>query len=97
VGEQESIFGLVTSSFGSAVSSTKKPLAIIVGENDEPLCNSNCGKGPSNLAAQSVAFFPDAKPFTPIIVRNTGHFLNLHLSALETFTKVNDWLGRLGI
>ncbi|KAE9375083.1 hypothetical protein N431DRAFT_463194 [Stipitochalara longipes BDJ] len=96
VGEQESVFSVITSSFGSAISLSKKPLAIIVGENDEPLCNSNCGEGPGNLAAQSVTFFPDAKPFAPIVITNTGHFLNLHLSAPETFTKANDWLDGLG-
>jgi pimeloyl-ACP methyl ester carboxylesterase len=96
VGEQESVFSLITSSFGSAISLSKKPLAIIVGEFDEPLCNSNCGEGPSNLAAQSVAFFPDVKPFTPIVIGNTGHFLNLHLSAQETFTKANNWLESVG-
>lgn len=51
LGEQERIFTLVTSSFGTAVSSTKKPLAMIFGEYDEPLSNSTHGERINNLAA----------------------------------------------
>ena len=97
VGEQESIFSLVKSGSGNEICLTTKPLAVIVGQQDEPLCNSNCGYGPSNLAAQTVEFFLDAKPFALIVIRNTGHFLNLHLSAQETFEKAHDWLVEVGL
>jgi pimeloyl-ACP methyl ester carboxylesterase len=73
-----------------------KPLTVIVGQQDEPSCNGNCGYGPSNLAAQTAEFFPDARPFTPIVIPNTCHFLNLHFSARETFEKAHDWLGEMG-
>jgi pimeloyl-ACP methyl ester carboxylesterase len=96
VGEQESIFSLVTSGFGNDICFTTKPLAVIVGQQDEPLCNSNCGYGPSNLAAQTVEFSPDTRPFTLIVIPNTGHFLNLHFSAQETFEKAHDWLSQVG-
>jgi hypothetical protein len=33
---------------------------------------------------------------SPFIVNGTGHFLNLHFSAQETFTKANDWLESVG-
>jgi hypothetical protein len=91
VGEQDSIFSLVTSDFGNEICLTTKPLAVIVGQQDEPLCNSNYGYGPSNLATQIVEISSDARPLPPIVVSNTGHFLNLHFSALETFEKAHDW------
>jgi hypothetical protein len=97
VGEQESIFSLVTSGFSNEICLTTKPLTVIVRQQDEPLCNSDCGYGPSNLAAQTVEFFPDARPFIPIVIQNTGHFLNLHFFAQETFEKAHDWLGEGGI
>jgi pimeloyl-ACP methyl ester carboxylesterase len=96
VGEQESVFSLETSSFSNAICLTTKPLAVIVRQQDEPLCNSNCGYGPSNLAAQTVEFFPDARPLTPIVIPNIGHFLNLYFSAQETFEKAHDWLCEVG-
>ena len=98
IGEQESIGALLTSSFFSAVATQfTAPLALIAGAQDEPLCGGDCGEGPDNLAAMSKSFFPNARPFTPIIIPNTGHFLNLHLSAPETFARAHAWLAEVGL
>ena len=72
----------VSSGFGNEVCLTTKPLAMIVGQQDEPLRNSNCGYGPSNLAAQTVEFSPDARPFTLIVICYTENWSLLELASL---------------
>jgi hypothetical protein len=73
----------------------KAPLALVIGRNDEVLCESDCAAGDSNLAVMSQSYFPDSNAFEPIVVPNMGHFLNLHCSALETYRKVHEWLDKV--
>jgi hypothetical protein len=73
----------------------KEPLALVIGQNDEVLCESDCAEGDSNLAVMSQSYFPDSRAFEPIVTPNTGHFLNLHYSAPETYRKVHEWLDKV--
>jgi hypothetical protein len=96
-GEVSSLGALLTGDFGTAIAANfTAPIALVIGQNDEVLCESDCGEGSSSLAALSVGYFPDSRAFEVIIVQDTGHFLNLHYSALETFTRVHDWLSEVG-
>lgn len=96
-GEVQSLISLLTSSFVSApATGFEAPLALVIGQNDEVLCESDCGEGNSNLAVMSKSYFPDSRAFEPIVVPNTGHFLNLHYSAPETFRGVHKWLETVG-
>ena len=96
-GEVQSLGSLLASSFVSAVAADfKSPIALVIGQNDEVLCESDCGEGDSNLAVMSKRYFADSRAFVPIVVPNTGHFLNLHYSAPETFGKIHEWLEQVG-
>lgn len=97
-GEVQSLNTLANSSFQTASTpqSFRAPIAIVLGENDEPVCNSDCGEGQNNFAVLSIPFFPGSRAAEAIVIQNTGHFLNLHYSAQETFAKVHDWLERVG-
>lgn len=96
-GEVQSLLSLLTSSFATApATGFKAPIALVIGQNDEVLCDSDCDEGDSNLAAMSESYFPDSRAFEPMVIPNTGHFLNLHYSARETFGRVHEWLEEVG-
>lgn len=97
-GEVQSLVSLLTSSFATAPAGNfTAPIALVIGQNDEVLCESDCGSGEENLAVMSKSYFPDSKAFEPIVIPNTGHFLNLHYSARDTFIRVHEWLESVGL
>ncbi|KAH8800291.1 Alpha/Beta hydrolase protein [Xylogone sp. PMI_703] len=96
-GEVQSLGSLLGSSFATDTAENfRAPIAIVIGEFDEPLCNSNCHEGNSNLAVMSKSYYPHSRAFEPIVIPGTGHFLNLHYTAKQTFSRVHNWLEKVG-
>jgi hypothetical protein len=75
------------------------PLAFLLGEQDNIFCGGECGANGnlSNVARRSQGFYPSVNEFGTHITPNTGHDVNLHFSAPETFTWVADWLENIGL
>ncbi|PGH13130.1 hypothetical protein AJ79_03837 [Helicocarpus griseus UAMH5409] len=62
-----------------------KPVHGLVGQHDTDRCNGTCSYGPTNIPGNIAGVFPPSRNFTYHIVPNTGHNLNLHYSAAESF------------
>lgn len=85
----------------------KGNLLALSGENDQISCARNpvdplfgyrgdCGTGDSSYIAQTGKLYPNAKDFAYKIVPSTGHDLNYHYSAHETFKAAHDYLAKIG-
>ncbi|THV02056.1 hypothetical protein K435DRAFT_853171 [Dendrothele bispora CBS 962.96] len=72
------------------------PLLVVTGDRDYFMCGGNCnvtdGDFPSRPAAVA-GLFPAVNNFTVYIPENTGHFVNYHFSAPQTFTFIQEWIG----
>ncbi|KAK2810702.1 hypothetical protein FQN50_002745 [Emmonsiellopsis sp. PD_5] len=85
---------LVSILAGTTETTYAGPVHIIDGELDAAFCTSNgkCAPGRNTAPGNTAPLFPNAKKFTYDLIPNTGHCLNLHLNAHETFTAAHDFL-----
>lgn len=69
---------------------------VITGQNDAIACNNvptpNCGSGATSMPAKAGAFFPKAKNYSYIIPATTGHNVNLHYTAGNSFKQAMAYL-----
>ncbi|THU91784.1 hypothetical protein K435DRAFT_863073 [Dendrothele bispora CBS 962.96] len=77
-----------------ALNYTNSVLAV-TGDRDYFMCAGNCNvttNGFDSAPAAVAGLFPAAKDFTTHIPENTGHFLNYHHSAPQTFEFIQNWI-----
>ncbi|KAK4704213.1 hypothetical protein P7C70_g1999, partial [Phenoliferia sp. Uapishka_3] len=69
------------------------PVTTVTGEQDLPFCAGNCWSGPngSSILPNVASLFPLVQAFSTQIIPNSGHALNVHLSAPSTYSYVLDW------
>ncbi|KAI9853219.1 MAG: hypothetical protein M1830_006740 [Pleopsidium flavum] len=73
------------------------PVAVITGERDEVFCAGGfCGTGPNSPQAQSCSLFPKSSNCTYYIPLGTGHMIDLHYTAQESFKNAHDFLAQHG-
>lgn len=93
VGELRSIQAILASGFGNLTASNfTASLALVIGAQDGPFCDGNCGQGPGQILANAKEIYSKAKGLLTMTVPNTGHVVNLHYSAPDTFRKITRWL-----
>ncbi|EIN10226.1 hypothetical protein PUNSTDRAFT_43208 [Punctularia strigosozonata HHB-11173 SS5] len=65
------------------------PVAVIVGEKDQVHCDSAANNfvpcNATGVLALEQPFYPDSKNVTAFVIEDTGHDLDFHFSANETF------------
>ncbi|KZT54698.1 alpha/beta-hydrolase, partial [Calocera cornea HHB12733] len=76
------------------------PAMVVTGAQDFPFCGGNCYalQPPDNLtilSATGAALFPNSR-FSSYAPQLTGHNVNLHLSAPETYAVMLRWAGENG-
>ncbi|KAK1472911.1 hypothetical protein CTAM01_16234 [Colletotrichum tamarilloi] len=91
---------------GSTQSSTfTGPVMIISGRQDQIACGSgsisdvpavDCGVGPESHIEQTRSLFPNVEQFVAYVPDNTGHNVNTHYSAPESFGAAHAWLQGVG-
>ncbi|KAF8888598.1 hypothetical protein BD779DRAFT_1672262 [Infundibulicybe gibba] len=84
---------LVTQTAGVASNYTN-PVLIVTGEKDLVFCGGNCYQplnGSQNLVNLTQELFP-ASAFSTYIVPKSGHAVNLHTSAPDTFLLIENWI-----
>jgi hypothetical protein len=74
-----------------AVFCAKDVLAPVVGS-----IAGNCGSGAQSFTAQTAFLFPHAQSYTWKLVPKTGHCLNLHEDAQQTYALVHQYLQAQG-
>ncbi|KZV89557.1 hypothetical protein EXIGLDRAFT_618083 [Exidia glandulosa HHB12029] len=67
------------------------PILSVEGDLDAGNCTPNCSNIP-----EEAAFYPRAASFDYVIIPNTGHVLNLHLTAPKTFAIILEWIKSQG-
>ena len=75
--------------------SIKVPTLLVLGEHDRVMCDEDgllCNQ--QNVAQQETPYYSDAARLHVLVVLNTGHDLQLHLSAPDTGEKILDWLSK---
>jgi hypothetical protein len=73
---------------------------IMNGQQDFCYCQGNCFAGGGDVTADALAYFFPARVVEmseAVTVPNTSHNINFHLSRLEAFEKMLDFVDRLGI
>jgi len=76
----------------------KGPVLTITGQNDQPFCAGSCfGDGYPFIIGQDAQFWPASSNFTAHSPLNTGHGLNLHFSAPDSYAFIIDWLESNGL
>lgn len=87
------------------VSSFTGPVMVLDGRQDAISCGNgtvtgsvteNCGIGPDSDPAHLGSLFPQASVFDTYITANTGHVINNHYSAPESFGAAHMFLERVG-
>jgi hypothetical protein len=81
--------------YGPASSFTG-PVNIVAGQFDYPFCHGNCN---SELASATIpALYPAANTTgsQSYIVPNSGHSINAHYTAQESFSQINSFLASNG-
>jgi pimeloyl-ACP methyl ester carboxylesterase len=75
----------------------KVPTLLVVGEHDRVMCTFEgdpdglvCNR--HNVAEQEAPYYSDESRLRVLVVPNTGHDLQLHLSAPSTGEEILDWL-----
>lgn len=70
---------------------------LITGEIDTCFCrNGKCSGGPDGELEMVRSLFPDAADFSTTIINRTGHCLNTHYTAEETFQSAHDFFEENG-
>jgi pimeloyl-ACP methyl ester carboxylesterase len=80
------------------------PVMVVTGRYDQIVCGvgnftkevADCGIGETSIPAGTKVFFPKASNFKAYVPDHTGHNLNTHFSAGETFGAVHQWLEGAG-
>ena len=72
---------------------------VLTGDEDSIFCSrflglgkSDCGTSESGLVVDTSKLYPSAASYDVHVPANTGHCLNLHYTARESFKAVHDWL-----
>ncbi|KAL5492121.1 hypothetical protein ACEPAI_3568 [Sanghuangporus weigelae] len=68
---------------------------VVSGDKDFIVCGGNCFQatdGSENLLEASQKLFPSASNFSINIPARTGHLINGHFSAPETFRFITEWI-----
>ncbi|WP_101759038.1 alpha/beta hydrolase [Oceanicoccus sp. KOV_DT_Chl] len=82
--------------FGDRSTQLKLPVLIVVGEKDFVVCGGALPcENPSYVANYEKQFFHPQSDVTTMLVKNTGHNINLHFSAPESFTQILTWMDGL--
>jgi pimeloyl-ACP methyl ester carboxylesterase len=66
-------------------------MCLVPGDPDGLVCNEH------NVARQEAPYYSDEARLHVLVVRNTGHDLQLHLSAPTTGEAILDWLSKEGL
>ena len=76
------------------VPSYNKPVKVIIGEYDNLLCNKGpkCAEGPTHTPGDSADIFPASSNYSYSITPGTGHNLNLHYSARDSYAVAHEFL-----
>lgn len=76
---------------------------VLTGDEDTIFCSSllgfgkaDCGTSESGLVYDTRELYPSAASYDVFVPANTGHCLNLHYTARESFKVVHDWLNSGG-
>jgi hypothetical protein len=61
-------------------------------------CTANCLQivNGTNLVEGTKVLFPSTTDFSSYIPKNTGHGVNAHLNAPETYAEIQKWIANLG-
>jgi pimeloyl-ACP methyl ester carboxylesterase len=70
------------------------PVFILTGDKDKPFCGTDSTAPCEPIIKASASDFPNARNFGYFMPKNTGHCLNFHHSANQSFEAVTDWLLR---
>ena len=70
----------------------------VTGAQDLPFCNRDCYAVPQNSPFPNIPSFvktlyPNARNFSVYIPANTGHGVNAHYSAPETYKEMLEFVG----
>ncbi|KAF6752437.1 Alpha/beta hydrolase family-domain-containing protein [Ephemerocybe angulata] len=89
--------GEILTPLGGPALNYTNPVLVVTGDKDYGFCGGNCYQMVNgvNLVESTKRIFPGVTSFSTYIPANTGHGLNLHLSAPETFSKIQEWISRL--
>lgn len=68
------------------------PVFILTGDKDQPFCGSDPNASCEPLIKATASEFPQASTFGYFIPPNTGHGLNFHNMATDSFAAVTKWL-----
>ncbi|KAJ3501431.1 hypothetical protein NMY22_g18929 [Coprinellus aureogranulatus] len=73
------------------------PLLVVTGDKDYIFCGGNCFQkvNGTDLVAGTKELFPAVTNFTTYIPAMTGHGVNAHFSAPETYAQIQKWLAGL--
>ena len=77
------------------------PVLLVSGDHDAVVCGNNTGgsclPAEKSTVAKTQAFFPNANSIEYFLANQSGHSINFHYSAQDTFEKIHDWIdGRFG-
>ncbi|KAK0369553.1 ctr copper transporter family protein [Colletotrichum limetticola] len=97
--------GEIAGSSSTQSSTFTGPVMIISGRQDQIACGSgsisdvpavDCGVGPESHIEQTRSLFPNVEQFVAYVPDNTGHNVNTHYSAPESFGAAHAWLQGVG-
>ncbi|KAF2717605.1 hypothetical protein K431DRAFT_276534 [Polychaeton citri CBS 116435] len=88
------IGSMLGGSIGGVATNYTNPLAVVNGMNDYPYCTGNCSYPTDQAALVQPKFYPNVKAedFGSFLVPNAGHGFNLHFSAGEGYTFIQNFL-----
>ncbi|KAK7450121.1 hypothetical protein VKT23_013003 [Stygiomarasmius scandens] len=86
---------LLTLPQNGVVSGYTNPLLVATGDRDYFMCGGNCNVTVDNFPSRPATvggLFPNVNNFLVYIPENTGHFMNYHFSAPQTFQFIQGWI-----
>ncbi|KZO93143.1 hypothetical protein CALVIDRAFT_269353 [Calocera viscosa TUFC12733] len=97
--EQPATLGVFStmSVLGGSPSNFTGPVHVVTGDKDLPFCGAQCNIVPAGmnktiLELTQPMVFPMSSNFSIYSPANTGHGVNLHLSAPDTYREIMAWL-----
>ncbi|KAF6752438.1 hypothetical protein DFP72DRAFT_1171641 [Ephemerocybe angulata] len=88
---------VITQGAGPAANYTN-PVFVVTGDKDYIFCGGNCYQAVNNftnLVDFTKVVFPGVSNFSTFIPAETGHGVNLHLSAPQVYSKIQEWIAQL--
>ncbi|THU77577.1 alpha/beta-hydrolase, partial [Dendrothele bispora CBS 962.96] len=86
----------ITNGFNQLAQNYTNPVVVVTGEKDIGFCGGDCNApgvdGAPNVLATVSGLFPAASNSSVHIIENTGHGLNMHLTAPETYRFIQQWI-----